>query len=239
MKRYYKIAGLTVTMDSYGITEQRAEKYLCEPTDTVDMEVVSHWEQVKENHPMFDDNSGEYMSTAANFYRQLMGFEGMMLHSSTVVVDGKAYCFTADSGTGKSTHTQLWLDKFGDRAYILNDDKPALRREDGVWYAYGTPWSGKHDISRNERVPLAGIACVFRAEENSIEPFGGPSAIGAIFKQLNRPRMRNAREKILDLLDKLLREVPVWQLHCNKEPQAADVAYEAMSGQRKDRNDED
>ncbi len=239
MKQYYKIAGLTVTMDTFGITQQRAEKYLCDPTDTVDMEVVSRWELVKDMHPAFDDNSGEYMSTAANFYRQLMDFEGMMLHSSTVVVDGKAYCFTADSGVGKSTHTQLWLDMFGDRAYILNDDKPALRREDGVWYAYGTPWSGKHDISRNERVPVAGIACVSRAQENSIAPFGGPEAISAIFKQLNRPRVRNAREKLLELLDKLLREVPVWQLQCNKEPQAAEVAYRAMSGQGKDRSDED
>lgn len=239
MKQYYKIAGLTVTMDTFGITRQRAEKYLCDPIDKVDMEVVSRWAYVKDMHPEFDDNSGEYMSTAANFYRQLMDFEGMMLHSSTVVVDGKAYCFTADSGVGKSTHTQLWLDMFGDRAYILNDDKPALRREDGVWYAYGTPWSGKHDISCNERVPVAGIACISRAEENSIVPFGGPAAIGAIFKQLNRPRMRNAREKLLELLDKLLCEVPVWQLQCNKEPQAAEIAYQAMSGQGKDRNDED
>ena len=52
-----------------------------------------------------------------------------MLHSSAVVADGKAYLFTADSGTGKSTHTQLWPRMFGDRAYILNDDKPALLDE--------------------------------------------------------------------------------------------------------------
>jgi hypothetical protein len=234
MEKYYKIAGLTVRMNTFGVTEERAEKYRCEPTDTVDMQVVSNWERIKDQHPGYDANTGEYMSTAANFYKQLLDFEGMMLHSSTVVVDGRAYCFTADSGTGKSTHTGLWLRQFGERAYILNDDKPALRREDGVWYAYGTPWSGKHDISVDVRVPLAGIACLSRAAENHIEPFAGAAAIGAIFKQLNRPRNPECRIKLLELLDKLIREVPGWQLHCNMEPQAAQVAYAAMSTVGKD-----
>jgi hypothetical protein len=236
MERYYKIAGLTVSMDTFGVTEERARKYLCEPTDKVDMQVISRWEQIKDQHPGYDANTGEYMSTAANFYKKLLDFEGMMLHSSTVVVDGRAYCFTADSGTGKSTHTELWLKLFGERAYILNDDKPALRREDGVWYAYGTPWSGKHDISVDEKVPVAGIACLSRAPENGIEPFSGAAAIGAIFKQLNRPRDPESRVKLLELLDKLIREVPVWQLHCNMDIEAAQVAYAAMSKGRKDQN---
>ena len=236
MERYYNIAGFTVLMDTFGITEARARKYLCEPTEAVDFRVVSNWEAVKEKHPGFDDSSGEYMSTAANFYRQLLDRDGMMLHSSTVVVDGKAYCFTADSGTGKSTHVELWLKLFGDRAYILNDDKPALRREDGVWYAYGTPWSGKHDISVNERVPLAGIACLSRATENSIVPYAGAAAIGAVYKQLNRPRQAEYRIKLLELLDKLIREVPIWHLGCNMDISAAQVAYAAMSAVGEENN---
>ncbi len=229
MDQYYNIADLTVIMNTFGITEQRAEKYRCAPSEPVDMRVVSRWEQVRHKYPGVDASSGEYMSTAADFYRKLFDFDGMMLHSSAVVVDGKAYLFTADSGVGKSTHTGLWLKAFGERAYILNDDKPALRRVDGVWYAYGTPWSGKHDISVNARVPVAGIACLTRAAENSIEPFGGTAAIGAIFKQLSRPRMPEIRIKILELLDQLIREVPIWHLSCNMEPQAALVAYAAMS----------
>ena len=75
----------------------------------------------------------------------------MLLHSSAVVVDGYAYLFSADSGTGKSTHTGLWKQHFGDRAYIINDDKPAIRKVDGEWYVFGTPWSGKTDTSVNPR----------------------------------------------------------------------------------------
>ena len=169
------------------------------------------------------------MYSGSCFYHRLLKFDGLMLHASAVVVDGKAYLFSANSGTGKSTHTQLWLRKFGDRAYILNDDKPALRLHDGVWYAYGTPWSGKHDISVNTGVPVAGIAMVERAEENSIVPFGGTEAILSILRQVNRPQGTALREQLLALLDRLITQVPVWRLRCNMEPQAAEVAYAAMA----------
>lgn len=155
-----------------------------------------------------------------------------MLHSSAVVVDGKAYLFSANSGTGKSTHTGLWLQLFGDRAYILNDDKPALRLEDGVWYAYGTPWSGKHDISVDARVPVGGIAMVHRGEENSIRPFYGKDAVLELMRQVNRPKDMQFRMKLLELLDQFFNLVPIWYLECNMDQEAAIVAYEAMSGQK-------
>ena len=144
--------------------------------------------------------------------------------------------FTANPGTGKSTHTSLWLQKFGNRAFILNDDKPALRLEDGAWYAYGTPWSGKHDISVNARVPVAGIACLERGEINEIEPFSGRDAVLALLRQCNRPKAAEYRIKLLDLLDKLITQVPVWKLKCNMDPEAAIVSYEAMSGCKYEEN---
>ena len=228
MEQYYKIAGLTVKMDSFGRTVEQAAPYLCEPCPEPQIEIDSNWPQMKEKYPMWPDDLGEYMATGASFYRHLLDFGGMMLHSSAVVVDGQAYLFTADSGTGKSTHTQLWLKKFGESAFILNDDKPALRLEDDGWYAYGTPWSGKYDISVDTRVPVAGIAVVERGEVNSIEPFGGITAIHAILKQVNRPKAKEYREKLLELLDKLITQVPVWKLRCNMDPVAAEISYGAM-----------
>lgn len=230
MEQYYKIAGLTVKMDSFGRTVEQAASYACPPCEAPQIVIESNWPEMKAKYPYWPDELGEYMATGSSFYKQLLDFGGMMLHSSAVVVDGQAYLFTADSGTGKSTHTKLWLEKFGDRAFILNDDKPALRLEDDGWYAYGTPWSGKHDISVDTRVPLAGIAVVERGEENSIESFGGITAIHAILKQVNRPKQKEYREKLLELLDKLITQVPVWKLRCNMEPEAAEVSYQAMSG---------
>jgi hypothetical protein len=143
----------------------------------------------------------------------LLEHNGIMLHSSCVVVDDRAYLFTAPSGTGKSTHTNLWLNHFGDRAYILNDDKPALRLENGVWYAYGTPWSGKFDINRNARIPVAGIAVLERCVDNSIVPYSGFAAITSILDQMIRPASEEYRTTILDTLDMLMRNIPIWKLN--------------------------
>lgn len=232
MEKYYKIAGLTVKMDSFGKTVKQAEPYLCQQCESVDIQISSAWQRWKAEYPQLSDEVCEYMSTGTNFYFHLILHGGLMLHSSAVVVDGKAYLFTADSGTGKSTHANLWLERFGDRAYILNDDKPALRLEEGVWYAYGTPWSGKTNLSKNVRVPVAGIAVLERGEQNEIAPYSGIGAVHAILRQVNRPKYPEHRIKLMELVDKLITQIPVWKLRCNKEPEAVQVSYEAMSGQK-------
>lgn len=232
---FYKIAGLNVFMNSFGRTAEQAEPYACEAFDQADISVHADWQNTEQEHPYLSKDDCEYMFTGAEFYNQLLRFSGLLLHASAVVVDGKAYLFSANSGTGKSTHTGLWLKYFGDRAVILNDDKPALRLEDGVWYAYGTPWSGKHDINTNMKAELAGIAFLERAEHNSIEPFRGPRAVRAFLEQTSRPRNPEKRIQILELLDALLSQVPVWKLHCNMEPEAVEVSYAAMSQAVKER----
>ena len=231
---YYKIAGLQVEMDSFGRTVTQAEPYRCEPFEKADIVIQSKWEALKERAPYLSDDSCEYLSTGSSFYRQLLQYEGMLLHSSAVMMDGKAYLFTAPCGTGKSTHTQLWLRVFGERANILNDDKPALRLEKGVWYAYGTPWSGKTDQNTNCKVPLAGICVLGRGIENKIRPYGGAKAVHDILEQTARSADAAFMVTLLELLDKLVTAVPVWKLECNMDPQAALVSYEAMSGKGKE-----
>ena len=228
MKKKYRIAGLIVSMESFGKTEKQAIPYLDESEELEDIIVLSDRERVKCKFPNITDDLAEYLSTGSNFYAQLLNFQGFMLHASAVVVDGKAYLFAANSGTGKSTHTKLWLQCFGDRAYILNDDKPALRLMEGKWFAFGTPWSGKHDISVNEGVELAGVAVIKRAEQNEIELYTGKSAIFDIFSQVNRPKEYELREKLMSLIDQLINDIPVWKLNCNMDIEAAEVAYHAM-----------
>ena len=229
-----QIAGLTVKMDCHGRTEEQARPYLCTENKAADIVMAAEdirlsMEKWKTKHPQIDDDLCEYLVGGFTFYRHLMDFDGLMLHSSAVVVDGKAYVFTAACGTGKSTHTGLWLKHFGDRAFILNDDKPALRLEDGVWYAYGTPWSGKHDLSRNCRAELAGIAVLEQNEANDIEPYGGIDAIFDILTQVNATKLADDRIKLMELLDKLITDVPIWKLKCNMDIEAAELAYSVMS----------
>ena len=228
MANKYRIAGLLVSMESFGRTVEQAVPYLCDSQEVADFIVQSNIKAVRETFPNVTDDMAEYLSTGSSFYRQLLNYDGFMLHSSAVVVDGRAYLFSADSGTGKSTHTQLWLRHFGERAYILNDDKPALRIVDGKWYAFGTPWSGKYDMSVNEGVELASIAMLERAEKNTIEPYTGKSAVFNIFRQANRPKAYEYRDKLLILIGKLITDVPIWKLECNMETDAVEVAYNAM-----------
>lgn len=233
MDCYYKVANLVIRMSSFGRTVKQAEPYRCEAAEP-DIVITSNWQELQKNQPHLSDEDCEYMCTGGSFYRQLLKYDGMLLHASAVVKDGYAYLFSAPCGTGKSTHSGLWLKAFGDDAYILNDDKPALRFEDGTWYAYGTPWSGKHDISANVRVPVAGICFLHRAQENTIVPFTGPKAIFALLEQTARPAGAAQRAKLMELLDKLLTNLPVWKMGCNMDPSAAKVSYNAMSRGRKD-----
>ncbi len=230
--KYYKIAGLTVRMDTFGKTLEQARDYLIDTDDAcdADMTVTSDIEALKKKAPYLNDDSCEYLMTGNSFYRQLLDFDGFLIHSSAVVMEGRAYIFSAPCGTGKSTHTALWKSVFGtDRVQILNDDKPAIRLEDGQFYAYGTPWSGKTDLNINMRVPLCGVCILGRGTENKIVPFGGAKAVHAILEQTARSRDPQFMNKLLNLLEKLFATVPVWRLECNTDPEAARVSYEAMS----------
>lgn len=232
MIQFYKIAGLTVAMDTYGRTERQARAYLTEPIKEPDIQIISYKNLIKERYPYISDEEAEYLGTGGDFYKELLNYNGFCLHSSAVVYEGKAYLFSADSGTGKSTHTALWLNMLGDQAYIINDDKPALRLIDGIWYAFGTPWSGKDDISVNTSVQIGGICLLERGDINEIKPFQGKDAIFEMFVQTNRPKAGNYRMKLLELLDDVFRHIPVWKMKCNMDIEAAVISCETMSGKK-------
>ena len=156
----------------------------------------------------------------------------LMLHGSTVAVDGNAYLFTAPCGTGKSTHTRLWRELFGDRAVMVNDDKPFLQITDDGVLAYGSPWSGKHGLATNVCVPLKGICLLHRGKENVIFPMAAGNLIHFLRRQVYIPENAILAHKAFSLLDELAETVPLWEMYCNKEPDAAKVAYTAMHGKK-------
>lgn len=237
MKKYYRIAGLTVEMDTHGKTELQAKDYEIAPTDHVDIRMKTCPQRFKDLHPELSEELIEYITTGAVFYRNLIKFDGIMLHASAVVKDGRAYLFTAPSGSGKSTHTELWLKAFGDSAYILNDDKPAIRLENGIFYAYGTPWCGKSNKQTNRRAELGGICILSRGEENVIRRATGKETVFGIFNQTLCPKQREETLRVLGFIEKLISRVPVWSLSCNMDAEAARVSYEAMSGETKNRGE--
>lgn len=228
MMKRYKIADIQVDMAVSGRTLAQAAPYLCPSELPADMTIALDTNAILAQNPRLGDtNLAEYLATGIYFARRVLDFAGYYLHSSAVVLDGKAYLFTAPSGTGKSTHTEKWIRLFG--AHYLNDDKPVLRRVNGIWTAYGTPWSGKHDLSTNEGVPLGGIACLSRGEMNAISSMTPAAALPMLMSQTVRRLPREQVEKQLNLLDKLLQEVPIWDLACRNDDDAAYIAHAAMT----------
>ena len=170
-----------------------------------------------------------YCESGSLFHRKILKHGGMMLHSSAVVVDDRAYLFSAPSGTGKSTHTRLWQQIFGDKAQVINDDKPALRCIDGIWYAYGTPWCGKDGINVNRKVPLAGICFLKQAPHNRIRRLTSAEAVqNIIWQTMRRFRLAENLDRMLNQVDSLVRTVPVFELENLPELEAARLSYETM-----------
>lgn len=230
----YDIARLKVEIkNEKGRTAKQAIPYLAENQDEKNIDITINVDEKRvkaamEAHPELVQDDWEYMLTGSDFYTELIKYDGIMLHSSCVVVDGYAYAFSADSGTGKSTHTELWLKHFGDRAYILNDDKPAIRLIDGTVYACGTPWSGKYDYSVPKVVELAGICFLSRSEENHIEKAETSKAVFNIFSQTVRRLNSADMEKLFDVLEQIFAKVPIYELGCNMSDEAVLTSYNAM-----------
>ena len=228
----YNIAGIIVDMNiRFPRLRRQSEAYIYtgdRPADvTIRLDEAFFRDRLAEN-PHLDYDMIEYIYMGSEFYNALIHFNGMLLHSSCVVYNGEAYLFSAPCGTGKSTHTQIWLKRF-EGSYILNDDKPAIRLTDRGIYAFGTPFSGKTDLNVNTGVPIKGICVLGRDSVNHIEPITAEDALFNILNQTVRPASEDVMDKLLTTLDSVMRGVPVYRLYCNMEPEAAEVAYSGMN----------
>lgn len=155
-------------------------------------------------------------------------YNGLMLHASAAALGGRAYLFSGPCGRGKSTHTHLWQQTFGEAVQVFNDDKPALRRLDGRWYAYGTPWCGKDGINLNQKWPLGGICFLEKSQENRIRRLPAAEALPLILAQTTYRLPPQYMELLLASLDSLLREIPVFLLENRPEEAAARLSFETM-----------
>lgn len=177
----------------------------------------------------FTDPFLERAAIQRGFAEYLLSHNTLLLHGSTVAVDGKAYLFTARSGTGKSTHTRLWLEAFGSRAQMVNDDKPFLIITETGVLACGSPWSGKHGLDSNICLPLAGICLLERGPENVIRRIAPPELLPMLFHESYRPLNPAGEASYRILVEALSRLVPLWRMQCNRDPEAARICHDAMA----------
>ena len=232
------IAGISVGITAvHESTRDYCQDYLTQNAPDFSVEItqadidrerrLSADEDILEGHAVRNHTDAVLETTAVyrKIVNRLIDYDILLFHGSTVAVDGVAYLFTAKSGTGKSTHTKRWRRLFGDRAVMINDDKPLLKiSKDGVLVC-GTPWDGKHKLNTNCMVPLKAICVLERGEENHIRQISPSAALPMLMQQSHRPA--NVL-KYMDLLDGLTKHVKFYNLHCNMEDEAAKIAYEGM-----------
>ena len=183
---------------------------------------------------VFSDPFLERAAIQRAFAEHLIERDVLMMHGSTVSVDGKGYLFTAKCGTGKSTHTRFWREVFGSRVVMVNDDKPFVAVTPEKILVCGAPWSGKHGLHSNISVPLQGICILERGVENRIRRIGAEEARDMLLHQSYCPAEPEKQEVFQNCMEEVLRRVPLWKMECTKDPQAAQVAWDAMHAEAKE-----
>ena len=157
-------------------------------------------------------------------------FSTLLIHASLVRNNGYGYAFIAKSGTGKSTHTQLWL-KHIPGSDLMNDDNPIVRIIDNKAYIYGSPWSGKTPCYRDVKAPIGAITQIDRALHNSVERLSPTLAFTHLLPACSTMRWdKTVFRNTYDTVIKLIEVQPYnYVLHCLPDREAAEVSYEALS----------
>ena len=155
----------------------------------------------------------------------------LLIHSSTIVHQNRAVLFLGESGTGKSTHTRLWLRNIPD-SHLLNDDSPVLAVENGVPVVYGSPWSGKTHCYHPYRFPLAAAVRLSQAPHNRIRRLDILGAVSALQPSCPPALAQDERfaDNIMDILSDTISAVPVFHLECLPDADAARTSHDAIFG---------
>lgn len=159
----------------------------------------------------------------------------LLVHGSAVVVNGQAVLFMAPSGTGKSTHTHLWTELLGDKAFIINDDKQFIRLNREVPIVYTSPWGMVHPAPAEKSAPLKAVVWLERGE-NHIEPITFTEMLPKLIQSSLRGNTPAEAVQILQMQQKLLRSASLWKMTCTPDLDAAHMAYHAVLEKEGDGN---
>ncbi len=170
------------------------------------------------------------LSTAAH--------DTLLTHSSSVLYRGRAYLFLGKSGTGKSTHSRMWLDALED-VILINDDHPVVRLDaDGTPVVYGSPWSGKTRCYKNMSAPLGGVVRISRAPRNRAVRLSPIQAYASLMTSCSgmtwEKDLADGKDRTLQ---GIVRRVPCWVMECLPDKDAARVCSEAVTAVHQEGNE--
>ncbi len=230
-----KIAGIPIQVEHrYSYIRQLCDDYLTDESPFFSI-VISDEQieaEMKRTKGRFSKECCENNCLYLKVINNLLKYKIILMHSAVIAVDGIAYVFMAKSGVGKSTHIRLWQEVFGDRAVVVNGDKPMFSFESDTFMAHGSPWRGKEMLGAPISMPVGGICLLERGEVNSIAPASESDVVDKIFHQVLLPTNTEDLAIFMGIMNRILKEVPFYKLKCNMDKEAALVAYEGM---RKDK----
>ena len=183
----------------------------------------------QQNMPQYSPQYLEMLAALRKIADFMPEKDRFLMHGAVVAWKNQGYLFTAPSGTGKSTHLALWKKYLGDQAEVINGDKPFLKvTEDEVW-VYGTPWAGKEQWQVNKKVALKGICFLERGEKNSIQKIDSFSALPFLMRQVYFTDAPQSAGKTMELLDQMLKKVPLYRMKCDISKEAFECSFGAMT----------
>jgi len=229
----YRIADLDIGIHTrFDYTKEYLKDYLsnttsCEFEVAIDDDMLAHEKQITvEKLPEHYYEITAILRSICSVV--LEKYNGFFLHCSCFELDSNAYVITAKSGTGKSTHARLFRQYFGDKITMINDDKPIVRLIDNEFIIYGTPWNGKHSISNNIKAPIKAIFYLNRSKENKVERCDAFSAMTKLLTQTVLPNDKTSMNILLDMLEKLVSNTPVFDLYCDMSKDAVMTTYNTI-----------
>lgn len=170
----------------------------------------------------------EYMELCPQASSAILPLGRALFHGVAFLWRGRAWIFTAPSGTGKSTQYCLWKLLFGDEVEIINGDKPVVYLEQGEAWVTSSPWPGKEGMSRRLHAPLGGVIWLQQGRENRIRRMSPHDCAGKLFTQFlfdcRTPEMVHAACRIEEAM---LRQ-PVWLLENRGDSDSARLCRRTM-----------
>lgn len=227
-----KIAGIPIGIHNrFSETEDFCREFIVDekPAFTVAAGEEEMWFKVE---PFGNPNGcKELICIHRHIIHKMLEYEAFLMHAAVISVDGEGLAFAAKSGTGKTTRVRLWTEAFGDRANVINGDKPILRFINGEFVAFGTPWKGKENLGSNGSVPLKAICFLERSEDVSIRRIYGKDIMERLFHQLLVPHKKENFDKFSVLINKLLEMTPCFLMKCNKDKENPIEIWEKLKGE--------
>ena len=238
MERFtIRLAGHNIGIESRFESSRRFFADYIVPDEDIEITAAVSDDEIDRTAASFPELSRE-SAELTGLYRPiaeaLPSLGGFVFHGAAISFGDDGYIFTAPSGTGKTTHIRLWKKYLGKNVDIVNGDKPIITAGDDGVFVHGTPWAGKERWQKNRGVPLRGLCLLRRGDRCYADSADIDEMIPFLFSQTYLSSDSAAAGRTMELLDMMLRQVPVHSLYCDISEAAVKCSFETLCGLKYD-----